>query len=272
MAAKTRNITITAIDPAGPTVKCTHAGGVSTYTAQNGWQFTQLPRRQSMTEFMGYDGYTMVVPVMFGNGADKTSIEPQLEVLRGIARNRVGPRVEPAVIEITGDLVPIAWLKFVINDIKFNAEYRNDDGSRYYAQVDITLFEWQPTSLVLTKTGKSATQLLASATAASTTGAPATTLTSSPTVGASGIGTTPTQGSIRAVAQSTATYTVKGGDTLETIAQATLGSANLWSQIAALNTTNGKPIRDPKTIYVGQVLRLPAGAKVPISVPVQARG
>lgn len=267
-AAAARAVTITAIDPAGPSVKCKLYGGVPKYTSQNGWQFTQLPRRQAMTEYMGYNGYTLVVPVMFGDGRNKASIEPQLEVLRGIERNPVGPRAEPAVVQIDCPAIPINWLKFVINDTAFNTEYRNNDGTRYYAQVDITFFEWQPTSLVLTKTGKSATQLLAAATAASSSSSPATTLTSTPIVGSNGITVgTPSVGAVRAVAMSTAIYVVRAGDTLETIAKACLGNANQWKDIAALNSTNGNPIRDPKSIYIGQNLRMPAGAKVPTFVP-----
>lgn len=256
-----RNITISAIDPVGPTVKCKHGGGVAVYTSANGWQFTQLPRRQSMTEFMGHDGYTMVVPVMFGDGRSTTSIEPQLEVLRGIARNKVGPRDEPAVVQIDCPAVPLTWLKFVINDMKFNTEYRNNDGSRYYAQIDITFFEWIPTALVLTKTGKSATQLLAASSAASSSTSAATKLTSTPVVGPTGITLgPPAPTKILTTLPSWMVYVVKSGDTLETIAKQYLGNANLWKQIANLNTTNGRPIRDPKSIYFGQRLRMPVGA------------
>lgn len=266
-AAPARTITITAIDPAGPTVKCMHANGVTTYTAQNGWQFTQLPRRQSMTEFMGYDGYTMVVPTMFGDGSTRTSIEPQLEVLRGLARNMVGARVEPAVVSITCPIIPMTQLKYVINDMKFNKEYRNNDGSRYYAQVDITFFEWQPTSLVLTKTGKTATQLLAAATAASASTNPASSLTSTPVLTPTGINTTPTSTTTGDVLPSSAVYIVRAGDTLETIAKATLGNANLWSTIGNMQVPK---IRDPKSIHVGETLRLPVGAKIPAAPPAPA--
>lgn len=262
MTLTAQKITITAIDPAGPSVKCKHAGGLSTHTSTSGWQFTQLPRRQSMTEFMGYDGYTLTVPVMFGDGVDTTSIEPQLEVLRGIARNLVGPRVEPAVVKIDCPAVPLTWLKWTINDLKFNSEYRDNDGSRYYAQIDITFFEWQPTALVLTKTGKSATQLLAASTAATSSTSPATKLTSTPVVTSTGIKNAAPTTNFSVIPPSGSTYVVKKGDTLETIAKAKLGNANLWKSIASLNVDvkTGGPIRDPKSIEVGQVLRMPKGA------------
>lgn len=256
-------IIITTIDPPGPSVRCHLFGGVPAYTSTNGWQFTQLPRRQAMTEFMGHDGYTMVVPVRFGDGVSTDSIEPKLEVLRGIARNRVGPRVEPAVVQIDCPAVPLNWLKYVINNIEFKTEYRNNDGSRYYAQVDITFFEWQPTALVLTKTGKSATQLLVSATKASSSGSVATKLTSTPVVTPTGIKNGPSSPILANVLPSSSVYYVKVWDTLESIAKVTLGNANLWKEIANLNFVNGHPIRDPKSLKVGQVLRMPVGAKIP---------
>jgi nucleoid-associated protein YgaU len=48
------------------------------------------------------------------------------------------------------------------------------------------------------------------------------------------------------------TYTVKRGDTLSGIAGKVLGNAGRWHDIANLNG-----IRDPRTLRVGQVLRLP---------------
>jgi LysM repeat protein len=216
-----------------------------------------------MTEFMGFDGYTLTVPVMFGDGVSSASIEPELEVLRGLARNLVGQRVEPAVVEIEGPAVPLTWLKYVINDIKFNTEYRNDDGSRYYAQVDITFFEWRPTALSLTKTNSSATQLLVSASSSNT---PTSTSTSVVTSGGVSNGTPQVT---YTMPLSGGTYTVRKGDTLQTIAKATLGNANLWKSIAVLNSAlppfAAGPIRDPKSIQIGQVLRMPKGATVTVA-------
>ena len=54
-------------------------------------------------------------------------------------------------------------------------------------------------------------------------------------------------------------YTVKGGDTLSTIAERVLGHASLWPKLAQLNH-----IAAPYTIYVGDVLQLPP---IPSSLP-----
>jgi len=264
MMAQSDIIRITAIDPPGPAVQCRHGDGPSKPTGQNGWQFTARPRRDSMTEFMGFDPYTLVVPVIFGNGFDTSvNVDSPIEVLRGLGRNLVGPRIEPAVLKISCPLIPLTWLTWTLQDMTFNVEYRNDDGSRYYAALSLTFFEYVPTDLVATKGAKSIAmktvttkQVQAGSsqvtTAAKPYGPPATLgpfdNPAIPGVNA-GSNTLPTSGSM---------YVVKKGDTLETIAQKKLGAAKFWTQIAALNGN----IRDPKSIKVGQVLRLPKDATV----------
>jgi LysM repeat protein len=245
-------VRIDTIDPPGPAVQCRLSNGPPTFTGPSGWQFTKRPRRESMTEFMGYDPYTLIVPVMFGNGFDDTiNVDPQLEVLRGIARNIVGPRQEPAVVQLTCPAVPLTWFKYVINDFKINTEYKNQDGSRYYAQVDITFYKWEPTDLVSTHTSKSVAQKVRAATNAQ---AAQPTIKLSTSIGHhTGTAYGPP---IPVTTPSGATYKVKKGDTLETIAQKTLGSAKKWRIIAAMNGN----IRDPKSIKVGQILRLPNDA------------
>lgn len=51
------------------------------------------------------------------------------------------------------------------------------------------------------------------------------------------------------------TYTVKPGDTLWSIAKANMGSGFLWGELFNLNADL---VKNPRMIYVGQTLRLPA--------------
>jgi len=247
-------IRITAIDPAGPAVQCRLGDGPPKFTGQNGWQFTARPRREAMTEFMGYDPYTLIVPVIFGDGIDITAdIDPMIEVLRGLGRNLVGPRIEPAVLKIECPAVPFTWLKWTLNDMTLSTEYKKRNGSRYYAALNLTFFEYVPTDLVATKSAQSVAQKTVTAAKTKAASSQVTTAAGSSAVGSAqgAIGTIPVVNW-----PSSATYTVKKGDTLETIAQKKLGSATMWTQIAALNGN----IRDPKSIKVGQTLRLPASA------------
>ena len=54
------------------------------------------------------------------------------------------------------------------------------------------------------------------------------------------------------------TYTVKSGDTLETIAAATLGKKSAWKQIVEAN-----PGLKPTALRIGQVLAIPGGSAAP---------
>ena len=63
------------------------------------------------------------------------------------------------------------------------------------------------------------------------------------------------------VAPSTLTYTVRSGDTLSTIAQATLGDSGRWREIYELN--QGAIGSNPNVIVPGTLLKLPDGAQAP---------
>ena len=265
MSASADKIVITAVDPVGPSVTCLHGDGTASFSSQSGWQFTQRPRRSSFTEFMGYDPYTLTVPVMFGDATDTTlQIDPALEVLRGMARNMVGARQEPAVVTIDCPAIPLTWFQWVINDIKYSSEYRNNDGSRYFATLSLTFLQYIPTDLVATKAPASVASKVAATTKAQSASSLVTSGASSSTLDASGQLTIPNQAISNAAWPSSLTYKVKKGDTLETIATKLCGSPTLWTQIAALNGN----IRDPKSITVGEVLRIPAINVAPSTLPV----
>ena len=51
------------------------------------------------------------------------------------------------------------------------------------------------------------------------------------------------------------TYTVKAGDTLWSIAKATMGSGFRWGELYAMDADL---VKNPRMIYVGQILRVPA--------------
>ena len=60
---------------------------------------------------------------------------------------------------------------------------------------------------------------------------------------------------VKVAAASYKTYVVKPGDTLWSIAKATMGSGFLWGELFELNADL---VKNPRMIYVGQVLRVPA--------------
>jgi LysM repeat protein len=244
-------VKIQAVDPPGPTVLCRHGDGVAKFSSAAGWQMTKRPKRTSMTEWMGADPYTLVVPVQFGDGwSTGIAVDPVVEVLRGIMRNPVGPRNQPAVVQITCPLVPLTWLRWVIADLTPKDQLVNDGGGRYFASYDITFYQWEPTDLVISSSsGQTSAQRAAASTGQSSGMSSGATITA-PAPAASGW-----------------TYTVKQGDTLSSIAARQLGNASRWQEIRTLNN-----IRDPNMINVGQVLRMPGSPPIPGYAPGQGHG
>jgi LysM repeat protein len=250
-------ITIQAVDPPGPTVYCRHGDGPTKYMSASGWQFTKRPRRVSMTEFMGPDPYQMIVPIIFGNGLDITlNIDPTTEILRGIQRNPVGPRDEPAVVTIKGQLLPpLAALRWVIQDFEPTVEMRSVQGVRYYAAYTLTLNQYEPTDLTVAAGSSSPGNL-----------SPAEQVAQSAVLQSSGTLATTTAAGTRAPVPDYITYTVKNGDTLVSIARRLMGSTpDGWQQIQQLNG-----IRDPATIKPGQVIKIPAANVGPPPTPAEA--
>ncbi len=71
----------------------------------------------------------------------------------------------------------------------------------------------------------------------------------------------PTATPVQPVAPTSATYTVRSGDTLSTISQATLGDSGRWREIYELN--RGAIGSNPNVVVPGTMLKLPDGAKAP---------
>lgn len=223
LAALPTTIIVRAVDPVGPEVLMRHGDGPSIPSSDAGWQFTKRPRKVSMTEWVGPDPYTLVVPIVMDNYATNGSVEAAWETLRGIMRNPVGPRGQPAVVTVSCPIVPLTWLQWVIESLVPTVEYRRSpDGARSYIEATMTLYQWEPTDIAVTVAGSSPAQTVAASVAAGGTVA------------------------------SSKTYVVKQGDTLSKIAQSQLGDSNKWQAIRTLNN-----IRDPDVITVGQVLKLP---------------
>ncbi len=247
-------ITITSIDPVGQRVVCRHGDGKSTVTAAGGWQFTKRPRRSSFTEFMGYDAITLVVPIMLGDGTDRgQNVDKDVQDIYVMSRNLVGARSEPPVLKLDCPLLPFTWFDWVIQDIAIVEEFRRNDGSRYYCTMNVTFYQYVGTDLVATRAPVSVAQKVTATAKAQSASSQVTTAATSSPLGYTSGGYTTGSTLHRSAAVSTAIWIVRKGDTLETIAMQMLGSAKQWKTLAALNGN----IRDPKSVTVGQIIRLP---------------
>lgn len=225
-------VTLRAVDPPGPEVSFQLADGVPTYESDGGWGFVGRPRRSAMTEYAGVEGYTLTIPAVFDGFRDDTPVDDDLETLRRIMRDRVGPRREPAVVEVSG-AVPLTHLRWVVQSIAAGDELKNQSGQTLRAFRTIVLLQHLPGDVLVSARTSPAEAAQERA---------VTTPTTDPATGAAAVAT-----------PSVRTYTVKSGDTLSAIAARELGKASRWTEIATLNG-----IRDPRRLSVGQELRLPA--------------
>lgn len=213
------------IDPPGRELEIELGADPATPTGgAGGWAKIARPRRKSLTEWQGVEGYEMPIPVIFDRFRENRSVEGQITRLERMAKKREG-EAQPPIVRIRGP-VPHTNLEWVIQDIEWGAmERRARDGQRTRQFATIVLWQYIAADLVLERKKSPAKDSR---------------------------DRNRDRGKGDGKGQSRRTYTVRRGDTLSSIAARELGSASKWSKIADLNN-----IRDPKNLRVGQVLRLP---------------
>lgn len=180
-----------------------------------GWTQVPRPRRKALTQWDGGAVYEVTFSVLFDGIFDGSgSVEDDIAKLEKLARSP-GPGVEPPVVTVDAG-IPHANLKWVIEDLQWepNPEY-NPKGDRIRHECTIVLLEHVAGSVG----AKAQQRALRQVNSTSTTGS---------------------------------TYTVRPGDTLQSIAASQLGDSSRWTEIADLNA-----IRDPRNLTPGQTLRLP---------------
>jgi LysM repeat protein len=222
-----RQVAFAAVDPTGPTVYAEIGETLPTFASDGGWQFVARPRTSGFVEYQGVQPYTLTLPVVFDGFANGISVEGPVEILRSMMRNRVGVRNEPAVVKVSGACVPLSWLSWVIQNLEWGDHDRSDTGILVRAFVTVTLYQYLAGDVLVGPAAAAQARATAVQASTATSGTPA-------------------------APASSKTYTVKSGDTLSGIAAKLLGDPNRWHDIANLNG-----IRDPRTLQVGQVLRLP---------------
>lgn len=213
--------TVRAVDPPGLVVSMLLGDGSPVVTSPGGWSITPRPRRVGLTEWEGYDPHTMAIPFLLDGFSTDRSVEPQVEVLRQMARKQGGLFNEPAKVVVEGACIPLgSWRRWVIADVTPDTQIRSSRTSQLirYGGV-INLLEYVLSDVIV--------------------GGP----TASPAAAAAARNQS---------ASSNSVYTAAAGETLSTIAAKKLGDAKRWPEIATLNG-----IRDPNNITPGQVLRLP---------------
>lgn len=188
------------------------------------WDTIERPRRKSLTNFAGEDPWTCTIKVLF-DAWPLGDVEPYIRLVED-RMHRPDDRVEPDLLRLNGAAMSshsdLVWVLTGVDDS--GQVQKRDDGRRCRQEMTLTFLEYvSPVIAVVAKSPAAAAAARAGeATSSSVAAAPAAT-----------------------------TYTVKAGDTLSTIAASKLGSASKWQQLADLNG-----IRDPRSLKVGQVLKL----------------
>lgn len=186
-----------------------------------GWDIVARPRRQSLTAWKGHEPYQMDLPILLDGFVTTSSVEARCTALERMARP---PQVldEPPLVRIAGS-VPHSDLSWVVQRITWGDVIRSEKGQRIRQFAVLSLLRYIADDRVQQGTAASRARQNS-----------ATAKTGKKSSGIS------------------KPHTVKSGETLQSIAAKELGDNNRWREIATLNG-----IRDPKSIKVGQKLKMP---------------
>jgi hypothetical protein len=209
-----------------------------------GWSEVARPRRSTLSIWVGRPALRMTLSIQFEAWSTQTSVERQIAQLERLASPSASDG-QPARVKLVarGGAVPYQARTWVVDNLTWGDAAANSKGDRVRQQVALSLLEYivdvhvdqvapsqkqrAKTTIAQTKAGASQKRVVAGK-------------------GRSAAGAT--------VARSASTPATEfgDGDDLLSIAARELGDATRWVEIAQLNG-----IRDPRSIVVGQVLRLP---------------
>lgn len=201
-----------------------------------GWAITQRPRQRGLTEWKGNNPLTMTIPVLFdallddarGIANSAYNLEQDIRKLEKMAGLDADTNEPPQVKFHANGAVPndehdASQLTWVIYGIDWGDAVRNAYGNRVRAEATITVCQFV--------TDNQLSQSLAQK-------------MKKP----SGSGTTKPKHKVHRVTK---------GETLSSIAAVEYGNGDKWRDIASANPINGRARRDPKSVKVGELLKLP---------------
>jgi hypothetical protein len=207
----------------------------------SGWSVTQRPRKRGLTEWKGNNPLTIKIPVLFdkflqdahGQGGQGVIVEQQIRQLEAMAGLTKTLRdEEPPLVKFhSNGVIPhdehdATQNEWVIYGIEWGAATRNPQGNRTRQAADITVMlhvadkELTQSSAIKAKAKKKK------------------------------------KGSNHKSAKHK-THKVVKGETLSTIARDELDDSTRWRDIASKNPIKGKARRDPKSVKVGETLKMP---------------
>ena len=140
-----RTVLIKPIRPRGPGIRFELIGDDTVTGGVGGWEDLPRPRRRAATDYVGTPAYTEVLPLLIdgtetSRGHD-TPIEGRIRTLISWGVPRKGAD-RPAVLRISGPLRVPASKRWVIQDLEWGPQIRNQAGRRVQQYVTVTLKEY----------------------------------------------------------------------------------------------------------------------------------
>jgi LysM repeat protein len=205
----------------------------------SGWDREKRPKNKSLSNWVGSDGLSLEIPLLFdhfisGDGITCEYEIRQLEKMNGQEMDR--SRDEPPIVNFnSGGLVPhdehdASQNEWVISNIDWGKADRNDSGNRIRQACTVTLWEYVEDEELEDQSSAEKNRSKKS---------PKT-----------------KKGAKRKGARHK-THHVQPGETLSTIARDELGNASRWREIAKKNPKHGRARRDPKSVKPGETLKMP---------------
>jgi LysM repeat protein len=206
-------------------------------TFDTGWEREKRPKKKSLTNWTGSDGLELEFPILFDHfiSGDGITCEAEIRQLEKMAGNEQDEDEPPIIAFNSNGVIPhdehdAAQVDWVIAKLQWGDSDRNKTGNRIRQAVTVTLWEYvEDTQLnddsAATKNRKKK-------------------------------GPKNKKGTKNRGARHK-THHVQPGETLSTIARDELGDASRWREIAKKNPKHGRPRRDPKSVTLGETLKMP---------------
>lgn len=214
-----------------------------------GWNEVPRPRRTTVTTWTGTPAVRMSLSILMDNWADGTSIEYLIRRLSRMALPRAGGQPPTVKVDAAGGHLPYQGRTWVIDAIAWGDALMNANGNRVRQAATLTLLEFVSDDVIDAKKRSAAQKRRAKKNAAKNTKRKNAKEKRRPAKRNRRSSRKPGSRSAGLRASSVTAY---DGEDLMSIAANELGDAGRWREIAELND-----IRDPRSIAVGQVLRLP---------------
>lgn len=151
-------VRLTPVTPAGPALQVDLLGQASVSGGVGGWTDLARPLRTTAAEWVGTPTLTQTLTVLLDGMPSlgrpvAVSIEPRAAALLalGVATKETG---RPPVLTLAGPLY-FTDRRWVVDDLSWGTEIRNDTGERVQQDVTITLREWIATASVKGPAAKS---------------------------------------------------------------------------------------------------------------------